>query len=246
MARIRTVKPEFWDSEDTANLSPLAALTFIGLLNLADDGGRGRSDATFLWARLHARRKGVSIAKVRGVLKELEGAGIVQFYTANGNQSFYYITGFTKHQVINKAKDSKLPPPPGVVPDEYGTSTVPLPVGREGNGNGKEGKGGEPAATPPSPAPVEDPESEPAPAVTRLAKVWNTGPGLHLSGPKAADQIQAAIDVGVDPQNIDELFHSHDRIKGLRIWEALDPLRPNQRAKNLAERRDSSGPRKIV
>ena len=153
MARIRTVKPEFWESEDTAKLSPLAALTFVGMLNLADDEGRGRGNATMLYARLHSMRDGVSLKLVRGVLDELEQAGIVQFYTANGDQSFYYITGFSKHQVINKPTPSKLPPPP-VVSE---TTTVVLPVGKEGKG--KEGKGreycAEPAQTPTHAPPPE-------------------------------------------------------------------------------------------
>lgn len=153
MARIRTVKPEFWESEDTAGLSPLAALTFVGMLNLADDEGRGRGNATMLYARLHSMRDGVSLKLVRGALDELAEAGIVQFYTANGDQSFYYITGFSKHQVINKKTASKLPPPP--VASQ--ATTVVLPVGKEGKG--KEGKGedscAEPAKTPSAAPPPE-------------------------------------------------------------------------------------------
>ncbi|KKK60207.1 hypothetical protein LCGC14_3026700, partial [marine sediment metagenome] len=41
MARIRTVKPDFWTSEDVAAVSRNARLLFIGLLNFADDVGNG-------------------------------------------------------------------------------------------------------------------------------------------------------------------------------------------------------------
>ncbi len=39
MARIRTIKPEFWTSEQVMELSPLARLAFIGLWNFCDDRG---------------------------------------------------------------------------------------------------------------------------------------------------------------------------------------------------------------
>lgn len=41
MPRIRTIKPEFWSSPDTAEASPVARLTFIAMWNWADDYGRG-------------------------------------------------------------------------------------------------------------------------------------------------------------------------------------------------------------
>ena len=44
MARIRTIKPEFWDSPDTAKAGPWARLCFIALWNWADDYGRGTAN----------------------------------------------------------------------------------------------------------------------------------------------------------------------------------------------------------
>lgn len=40
MARIRTIKPEFWTSEQVMNCSRDARLLFIGLWNFCDDYGR--------------------------------------------------------------------------------------------------------------------------------------------------------------------------------------------------------------
>ncbi len=39
MSRIRTVKPEFWTSEQVISCSPLSRLLFIGLWNFCDDNG---------------------------------------------------------------------------------------------------------------------------------------------------------------------------------------------------------------
>lgn len=66
----------------------------------------------------------------------------------------------------------------------------------------------------------------PRTVVSSLASTWNKGPGLHLNGDKAAAQIQAAIDVGVDPQKIEQAFMDHTKIKGMKLWDVLDPLRP--------------------
>ena len=40
--RIRTIKPEFWRSDDIASLSWDARLVFIGLWSYVDDNGVGR------------------------------------------------------------------------------------------------------------------------------------------------------------------------------------------------------------
>jgi len=39
MARIRTIKPEFWVSEQVGECSPNARLLFIGMWNFCDDRG---------------------------------------------------------------------------------------------------------------------------------------------------------------------------------------------------------------
>lgn len=39
MARIRTIKPEFWVSEQIAECSTSARLLFVGLWNFCDDAG---------------------------------------------------------------------------------------------------------------------------------------------------------------------------------------------------------------
>lgn len=40
MARIRTIKPEFWGDEKLAPLPPIDRLVFLGLIGMADDAGR--------------------------------------------------------------------------------------------------------------------------------------------------------------------------------------------------------------
>ena len=40
MARIRTIKPEFWQDEKLAPLESIHRLVFLGLISHADDAGR--------------------------------------------------------------------------------------------------------------------------------------------------------------------------------------------------------------
>jgi hypothetical protein len=40
MARIRTIKPEFWQDEKLAPCDPMTRLVFLGLISMADDCGR--------------------------------------------------------------------------------------------------------------------------------------------------------------------------------------------------------------
>lgn len=40
MARIRSIKPEFWADEKLSPLDPITRLVFLGLISMADDAGR--------------------------------------------------------------------------------------------------------------------------------------------------------------------------------------------------------------
>lgn len=56
MARIRTIKPEAFESEDLAAVDVTAMVTFFGLLTQADDSGRFRDHPAVIAGRLWALR----------------------------------------------------------------------------------------------------------------------------------------------------------------------------------------------
>lgn len=143
MARIRTIKPEFWEDERLGRLSLLARFTFAGLISLADDEGRGRGSAQYLRSRLHAYAADVSLGQMEAALQELQKAERVVFYEAGGD-SFYWIPRFRDHQRIDKWTASKLPAPPMSALAEF-SRTAPgvLPESSPPEGNGWEGKGTE-------------------------------------------------------------------------------------------------------
>lgn len=108
MPRIRTIKPEMWESEKLGRLSVVARLNFVGLISLADDEGRGRGDPAFLLARLHPYSTDVTAETMRVAMAELAESGLVVFYK-DGPCSFYSIPTWSENQRINRASVSKLP-----------------------------------------------------------------------------------------------------------------------------------------
>lgn len=112
MARIRSLKPEFWDSEDTATLPPLVALTYTGLWNIADDEGRGRYAPLTLHSRLHGARNGVTLAATRSALTSLADRGLIALYKDAQGSEYYWIPSFKRHQKPKNPTPSRLPAPP--------------------------------------------------------------------------------------------------------------------------------------
>lgn len=107
MARIRTVKPEFFTSEDIVLLSPYARLLYIGLWCEADREGR------MIWKPRTFKLRYLPADNVNPdeLCAELVGSGLVHLY----GDGLAYIPGFSKHQHVNPRESaSVLPAPSGV------------------------------------------------------------------------------------------------------------------------------------
>ena len=145
MARIRTIKPEFFTSEDVVSLSPLARLLFIALWCEADREGR------FVWKpkTFKLRYLPADPCDADALCQELLDAGLVVLY----GDDLAFIPTFAKHQHINpREAASKLPSP-----DAYPTRAprVSDASSRDSDAQvGREGKGKE-ELTPPIPPSAE-------------------------------------------------------------------------------------------
>lgn len=109
MARIRTIKPEAFESEDLASVSLTAERTFFGLLTQADDSGRHRDHPAIIAGRLWALRPEHTATHVARDLDELASAGLVCRYTGCDGRTWLHIVTWDQHQKINKATVSRLP-----------------------------------------------------------------------------------------------------------------------------------------
>jgi len=136
MARIRTIKPEFWTDEDMSEVSESACLLAIGLLNYADDEGYFNANPKLIKAAIFPIRE--QSRSIPVLMQELSSVGYISLFSGPDSKIYGLVNNFSKHQVINKAKKSVIKHL-CTVPYQYGIDTGGLPPGREGKG--KEGKG---------------------------------------------------------------------------------------------------------
>lgn len=96
MARIRTIKPAFFTSEDTCSCSPLARLLFLGLLTEADRAGRLEDRPRQIKRRLLCDDD----CDVDALLWELVTHKLVRRYTSavDADLDLIQILNFEKHQ----------------------------------------------------------------------------------------------------------------------------------------------------
>jgi hypothetical protein len=113
MARIRTIKPEFPQSESMGRVSREARLLFILLWTLCDDTGRSRGDARLLKGMLYPYDE-VTYPQIEAWLTELESEGCIIQYAREGSR-YLAICNWLSHQKIDRPSDPKFPPPPDAV-----------------------------------------------------------------------------------------------------------------------------------
>ena len=115
MARIRTIKPEFW--RVTYDLSEGAALLFIALWNFADDYGVVELDPDIIKANVYPRRD-IRMKDIVDRIDELRSTNRLIPYRVNGER-YGWITKFDEHQVINRKGDHLYPAPPDRLVNEF-------------------------------------------------------------------------------------------------------------------------------
>jgi len=107
MARIRTIKPEFWQNEEIASLSEHARLLAIALLNFCDDEGFFLANPSLVRANCFPFQE--DSRNVPGSLQELSRIGYVEVRDCSG-KAIGRVVKFLSHQRIEKAQKSKLAP----------------------------------------------------------------------------------------------------------------------------------------
>lgn len=112
--RIRSIKPEFWRSDDIDALDWHHRLVFIGLWSYVDDSGIGVDKLASICADLFAgdleRDPRETFARVSGALEALAERGLILRYSVEG-KAYLYITGWKDHQRIDKPGKPRYPLP---------------------------------------------------------------------------------------------------------------------------------------
>lgn len=96
MARIRSIKPQFWTSEQIADCSPNARLLFIGLWNFCDDYGVHPASPARLKMEVFPSDP-FSKADIREMVDELLQVDLLKEYDVGG-QRYWLVTGWASHQ----------------------------------------------------------------------------------------------------------------------------------------------------
>lgn len=99
MARIRTIKPEFWTSEQVMECEPVTRLLFIGLWNFCDDYGNHPASPKTIKALVFPGDD-ITPATVERMLDELSANRLIAYYEHSGKR-YLHVRGW-KHQKIEK------------------------------------------------------------------------------------------------------------------------------------------------
>jgi hypothetical protein len=139
MARIRTIKPEFWKDEKIMDCKPTERLLFIGLWNLVDDYGRFELSPRTIRAEIFPEDE-LTADNVRDMLMSLSSKGLITIYAVEGRE-YFLVTNWDKHQRIDNKAKPKYPSPFGDIPSEEKQVLVKTYEGSEKKS--QEGKGRE-------------------------------------------------------------------------------------------------------
>jgi len=186
MARIRSIKPDFWTDEKIVELSFEARLFFIGSWNFADDNGNLQRSARKLKMQIFP----ADIIDCEPLIQTLINHGLFTEYSVNGEE-YLHIKGFKNHQVVNRPSKSNIPEPKK--DDLFGGLTEDSLT----EGKGREGKGEDMSGTSADVASVIEYLNEkanrsyqPVPANTKLI-------AARMREGATVDQLKAVIDAKV-------------------------------------------------
>ena len=112
--RIRSIKPEFWRSDDIDALSIPDRLLFIGLWSYVDDNGVGlfslKDIAADLFAGDMARDSQETLQRVSEGLRTLSRHGLIEAYRVD-DKDYLHITHWSRHQKITHPGKARYPLP---------------------------------------------------------------------------------------------------------------------------------------
>lgn len=116
--RIRSIKPEFWRSEDVVFKDWHTRLVFIGIWSYVDDNGVGLDKLSDITADLFAHDLSIdpteTLNRVSTALDYLQKGGQITRYQVDGKR-YLYVSKWEAHQRVNNPNKPRFPPPPVAV-----------------------------------------------------------------------------------------------------------------------------------
>lgn len=138
MARIRTIKPEFWTHEDLSALPEATHMLAAALLNHADDEGYFNANPGLVKAACSPLRE--PSVSIQDSLKSLCEIGFITALTSPDGKRFGLVNNFDLHQRVNRPTPSKIKAL-GVIPDGSCTTHAQLTEDASPERNREQGTG---------------------------------------------------------------------------------------------------------
>ncbi len=142
MARIRYIKPDFFEDTDIAELTPLARLLYIGLWGHMDINGITEDDAKIVKRNVFPYDDPITIKKVEALLQQLVEHGFL-FRFAHEGKKYFCCPTLKKHQNFHPSERKKYEIPSTVLKaaSEQVANQLPAnfdePTSTPGTGNGE-------------------------------------------------------------------------------------------------------------
>lgn len=158
MARIRTIKPEFFTSEDIVSLSPMARLLYIAIWCEADKEGR------LVWKPLTFKLRYFpgDNCDIHAMCEEIVSRGLVVLYGIG----YACVPSFKAHQHINPRESASQLPDPDASSTREARVGTRQPRDSDAQG-GREGKGRE--------GDTRDASREEPPGFASFWQIWPAG-----------------------------------------------------------------------
>lgn len=106
MARIRTIKPEFWKHEALSELPEATHMLAAALLNYADDEGYFNAHPKLVQAECSPLRE--PSVPIPDSLRSLQATGYIELGTGEDGKRYGRIVSFTEHQRVSHPAKSKI------------------------------------------------------------------------------------------------------------------------------------------
>lgn len=115
--RIRTLKPEFFQSETIASLSFPARILYQGMWCFADDHGRGRANPKLVKAAVFPLDDDMGIEDVTLLMKEVFESGMAHPYEVGG-KDYYHVVQWIENQSAAFRRGNPIHPAPTCMQDD--------------------------------------------------------------------------------------------------------------------------------
>lgn len=219
--RIRSIKPEFWRSQDISRLDVEDRLLFIGLWSYVDDNGVGEDRVPMIAADLFAddieRDPSETFARVsRGLANLSEGGQIVR-YAVDG-RDYFEVLRWKEHQRIDKPGKSRLPHHDAAgsviaTPSRHSRDILAPGTGNREQGTGDQGTEEQGNRNPPNPPRGETSSKR----GTRLEDDW-------IPSPELIDQMRSecpGVNLEAEHRIFVDYWIAQPGQKGVKVdWEA--------------------------